>query len=714
MKGNNASKKLDKDKSELKSEQVRSKKIPEKYLPVPLVPAWLILPLWFVSLAVPNLVYSGVRFADTLHILKWTVTGVPVAIAALVAGIRLCMYGKERIAFKLDLFSAIWALMIAYAAVQPFWVDVFSPTALVLELVCVFTIWAFYVLSVGSFPENGLRVMLFFAAMNAAINVGFAELQLSGTNDLAFLVGTPFEFLKQYSSIILPTPDNYIGNTAQNNMMGLWCSVNVVNLVYLLILDIWHAKDSGVTFKRVFLPALCVALTAASLILAVGLGFSVFYVIAGILLVMLPVIAWRMGNSKRDYLTAFALLLFAIIFWGLLKTTSRSGLLSFVTGFALLIILVLWKFRMSNVMRFVPLIMIMCVLGWGSTYSQRADGFVERAQDLVENTSTVAGRIGIWTTSYSMFKEHPMGVGTGQFKWHYLEAQREGFKTDFVNRDWYIWQYTHWAHNEFLQWFCEGGWIGGIMLIIMYLAWFVPALIGIFRTERDKLSIYAVWGFAIVSVISFAALFTRPFHRIENMVWIALAFAMSNREFLTGKLRFNIIKSDMFEKFLGVACIAASVAGVVYISDGIRGNYILRQALSTQRPDLQLYYLNQADSFPITHEEAQRNLALHYIQLGEQTEDNEMIRKGLGLLWAHFQREPHSEDISRLLTLSQRFQDEEILTEVASLFKPGMYELVRRPVRASDGQIYNALVLINAPKPEAQEVAGDQGTKTQN
>ncbi|MBR0256934.1 MAG: O-antigen ligase family protein, partial [Synergistaceae bacterium] len=57
------------------------KKIPDKYTQLPLVPSWILVPLWLVSLALPNLIYSGILFADTLHILKWTVTGVPIAIA---------------------------------------------------------------------------------------------------------------------------------------------------------------------------------------------------------------------------------------------------------------------------------------------------------------------------------------------------------------------------------------------------------------------------------------------------------------------------------------------------------------------------------------------------------------------------------------------------------------------------------------------------------
>ena len=72
---------------------------------LPLVPASLLVPLWLISLVVPNLIYSGTNFADTLHILKWTVTGVPVALAVLIAGIRIFIYGSERIKIKIDIFA---------------------------------------------------------------------------------------------------------------------------------------------------------------------------------------------------------------------------------------------------------------------------------------------------------------------------------------------------------------------------------------------------------------------------------------------------------------------------------------------------------------------------------------------------------------------------------------------------------------------------------
>ena len=211
------------------------KKIPEKYAQLPLIPDYILLPLWCISLAWPNLIYSGVMFADTLHILKWTVTGVPVGIAAIIAGYRIIRYGSERVRFRIDLFAGIWLLILVYCSLMPLWVKIMSPTAFVLEMLCLVTVWVFYVLSVSSFPEWGLRPVLILANLNASINVLFAELQIRDMNNLAFLRGTIFADLQRFSNIILPTPGNYIGNTAQQNMFGLWVAVATLGAVYLFV-----------------------------------------------------------------------------------------------------------------------------------------------------------------------------------------------------------------------------------------------------------------------------------------------------------------------------------------------------------------------------------------------------------------------------------------------------------------------------------------------
>ena len=673
------------------------RKLPDKYSTLPLVPAWILMPLWFISLALPNLIYSGILFADTLHILKWTVTGVPVAVAVLVAGWRLFRYGRERIPLKFDLFAVMWALILVYCALQPLWVDVFSPTGYALEMVCFVCVWAFYVISTASFPDWGLRPVLILANINASINVLFAELQSRNMNNLAFLNGTIFADLRKYSAIILPTPGNYIGNTAQQNMFGLWVAVATLGAVYLFVYDAWK-NDPAEHGRKIWLPSLSIALAVVCIKFAVTEASTVLGVLAGIFIVLAFVLAFMLGNDRHTYYSALILLFVGVNFWGLMNSTSRSATLALTGGLLLMLIVSAWKLNRNYVIRFGAVLLVIAAVFWASMYSNRSEAIVSKTADIIKNAEDIGQRRGIWTTSWSMLLEHPEGVGIGQYKWHYLEGQRYGFK--IFTQNWYRWQYTHWAHNEFLQFFCEGGWAGGIMFMIMYLTWFVAAVIGLFRKERMSVNINAVWGICLASLITFCAIFTRPFHRIENMVWITLAFALSNREFFPCfKFRssYEIIRSNAFRKIVGLACIAASIAGCVYISSGIYGNRLLRQALSTQQPELQMYLLNEAQKHPIVYEETMRNVGYHYVQLGEQTNDLEMVSEGCNILWEHFNHEPHSEDISKLLNYAQKYQAEEILRELASYFKPGTYHLQRVPQKDSDGNIYRALLLVNGP-----------------
>ncbi len=681
-----------------KNKRPEIKKIPDKFAPVPLVPAWLLMPLWFISLASPNLIYSGVNFADTLHILKWTVTGVPVAVAVLIAGVRFLWYGAKRIQIKFDVFAMIWAVLLIYCALQPLWVDIKSPTAFALEMVCFVTVWAFYVISVSSFPDWGLRPVLVLANLNASINVMFAELQIRNMNNFAFLKGTFLADLTHYSSIILPTPGNYIGNTAQQNMFGLWVAVSVLGAVYLYVYDAWK-NDTEATGKKIWFPVFSIILAVASLKFAIADEIFICRYLAGLFIILAFVFAWKFANKAHVYYSVFVLLMAAWNFWGLMNSTSRSATLALLTGLIMIFIIAACKFNKKYVIRFAAVMAVLAAVFWSTFYAPRASAIISKTKDVIENYETIGSRRGIWATSYALLLSEPKGVGIGQYKWHYLDGQREGYKI-FNNPDWYKWQYTHWAHNEFLQFFCEGGFIGGIMFMIMYFMWFIPAVFGLVRKKRQEITITAVWGFALACVISFSAVFTRPFHRIENMVWIALAFALSNREFFTAmkfKTDFNIIKSDLLARLAGLACIAASIAGCIYISSGIYGNYLLRKALSTQDPKVQIYLLNEADKHPIVREDTQRNIAYHYLQLGEQTNDIETIVKGFNILWQQFNREPRSEDIGKIINIAQRFQIEPVLRQIASYFKPGTYHLQRIPQTDSQGRKVNALLLVNGP-----------------
>lgn len=621
--------------------------------PVPLVPPALLIPLWFAALALPNLVYSGVSFYDTLHIMKWTVTGVPIAIALLVAGARLALYGRDRIRFEVDLFGALWAVLLLYCVAQPIWVRISSFTTLVHELVCFAAVWAFYVLSMASFPNRAIRPLLWLANINAALNVLFAELQIRNLNDLAFLRDIPvLGGLSGLGALILPTPYNYIGNTAQQNMFGLWMAICVMSSVYLYIA---YASTPD-------------------------------------------------GKRRHPAVTALNLLLMAVNIWGLWNSTSRSGILSLFVGLAVLGLVVLVHFGRDYARRLGAVgLLFVAVLGGAMLMNrERAAELVAKTVDMVQDAGTVGGRSGIWTTSWTMFKQHPQGVGVGQFKWHYLEAQREAFKTHDYN-----WQYTHWAHNEFLQWFCEAGVAGGAVLLLMFGLWFFTFFGKVFR--RDPLSPEVIWGCALVALILFNALWTRPFHRIENTLWLALAFAVTNREVLKGRLGWRASFSSGFTKLLGVSFVAAALVGLIYLGSGIEGNLLLRQALSTRSATVQRSLLERAARHPMVREEALKNLGYHYFQVGEQTNDVQTMVQGFSLLWQHFLREPHTEDLSALLQWAQRFQQVETLKELVSYLKPGTYRLeTQKGVQDSQGRTVDAVVMVPVQSSGGMHVASPE------
>ena len=237
--------------------------------------------------------------------------------------------------------------------------------------------------------------------------------------------------------------------------------------------------------------------------------------------------------------------------------------------------------------------------------------------------------------------------------------------------------------------------------------WFFTFFGKVFR--RDPLSPEVIWGCALVALILFNALWTRPFHRIENTLWLALAFAVTNREVLKGRLGWRASFSSGFTKLLGVSFVAASLVGLIYLGSGIEGNLLLRQALSTRSATVQRGLLERAARHPMVREEALKNLGYHYLQVGEQTNDVQTMVQGFSLLWQHFLREPHTEDLSALLQWAQRFQQVETLKELVSYLKPGTYRLeTQKGVQDSQGRTVDAVVMVPVQSSGGMHVASPE------
>ena len=563
----------------------------------PLLPGGLFVVFFFISLVLPNLVFSGPYFYSTLHLAKWAVALVPVALCGIAAGIRIAVKGTVRTSFRIDGFAFVWLILLLYVTMQPFWSGLRSPETFFREWFFFASLWLAYILAVLLADRRLLRAVLWGSLVNCALSVVFAELQIRGANHVL--------------PLILPTPGHYIANTGQQNMLALWLAMGGLNGTFL-----FFSAERG-----------------------------------------------RRGTML------LAAVLLSVVFWGLISTTSRSGLLSLFLGFLVLSCYFVRNLGRRNIRRVFSVVLIfISVLGLNLYLNEGRWGrLMYKMEDIARNPLSIANRDSIWATSWTMYTSRPLrGVGLGQYKWHYLEAQREMLKKWPRMK----WQYTHWAHNEFLQWFAEAGTVGGILMLFLWGWWAVSA----FRIflKKSRCSAEAFWASSMVALFLFDALWTRPFHRIENALWLVLAFAAANREMLLPLV--SPPPPEEFEKggrLLGGVTAAVCMIGLVYLGSGMWGDRMLRLFTNEQRTVAERQTaLERALSAPMVRDLAEKEGAYYLISSGQERKDPESVSRGLNRLMAVFSKEPHVRELNYLRQWSIRLENEALVEEFTSYGAP--------------------------------------------
>lgn len=574
------------------------------------VPGCLFYPLIFISLALPNLIFSGVSWFDTLHIMKWAWTMVPVAIISLVGGSILALYGPERTGFRIDLFGWIWLGLLAFVSLQPLWADIFAHSTYMKEWFFFATLLAAYIWCYNCFgSEKALRCVLWLANLNAALNVVFAELLIRDMNG-------PFW-------VIMNVPGNYIGNTGQQEMFGLWMAMAAMNAIFLNICYSQMAEREP-KYKKLL---------------------------------------W--GN----------LFMLAFDSWGMWNSTTRAGVLSLLTG-TIILSLIIWNCKPRRLLKNLGLsvLVVFFVLalniatgyfGWSRAYT-----FLNKTMDMFRNTTNVGARREIWITSWNVIKLHPIaGVGLGHYKWHYLEGQREAFKQHPEMK----WQFTYWAHSEYLQWIAEFGLFGALVLLGAAVWWiwsFTRAL-----SQKKDLSLMAMWACAIVFMIWFDAIFSRPFHRIENVIWLSLAFAISNRELLPETIKCTVIRHGVIYRLLGFFMAFVAVVGMIFLYSGCRADKYLRAATLTTSAELQRYRISEARKSFMEEDEANEQLAYHLLAVARVTKKPEDYAAGIEQLYRSFRTRPQAKQLMELISLAQSARNQPLLGELVRYLNPNSYRV---------------------------------------
>ena len=547
---------------------------------VPQVSRALVLTAFFISFALPNLVYSGTWFFSALHLMKWATALLPVALLGVVAGWRVLRHGAEAARFRLDGFAVLWLLLLVYTTLQPLWTDVRSMTTFYREWFFFASLWLVYALAYNLADERLVRALLWGALANAALNVLFAELQMRG-----MATGVPL--------IALSAPGNYIGNTGQQNMFAFWMTI-------------------------------------------AGIGGS---------LLMLSGTSFRERPFQRGALLALT----GVVFWGLIASTSRSGILSLLLGVAVMSAFYLrgeGRRALSRVACVALLFAAVMALNV-SMSPGRSSQLLYKMEDMVTQPLSIANRDSIWATSWTMFARDPWrGVGLGQFKWHYIDAN------NLMKARWphLSVNFTMWAHNEFLQWMAEGGVPGALLMFALWGWWGISAGRAFFK--RRRLSPEAIWGCSLVTAFFFNALWTRPFHRIENALWLSLAFAVANREVIGPVFKRPVSTTMKWGlRVLGGMVCGVSLLGVLYLADGIRGDRLLRLAAEREKGNAsavtELY--RRAYSSLMVRDLVEKHTAYFSIELGKAIGNKEMVADGLNTLVDHFRKQPHVEDLGLLL-----------------------------------------------------------------
>ena len=572
----------------------------------PLVPAMLFYYLIFISMTLPNLIFSGVGWFDTLHIMKWVFAMVPIALMSLVGGISLFIFGKGRTGFVLDLFGWAWLIMLGYISLQPFWVNITSWSTFVKEWFFFATLLGTYIFCYNLFKDSGYhKLILWFANINAAINVVFAELLVRNLN-------APFPF-------IMNVPGNYIGNTGQQEMFGLWMAIALMNGIYL---HVAFGKEEGKSHQKTWMQ-------------------------------------W--GN----------IFLLAVNAWGLWNSTTRAGMLSLLVGTVVLCIIVLRTQDSAKLIRMgqmivIIVLMLVITLGLGKYMNiGRSASLLDKTADMLNNTSTVGGRIGIWRSSWAVFRNAPLkGVGIGHFKWHYLDGQRIALqKYPDMN-----WQFTFWAHNEYIQWFAEFGLFGAVLLLVLGVWWLWSLLKAMIF--KKNISLECMWACSMLFLIWFDAVFSRPFHRIENVIWLSLAFAVANRELLTVSFKWSEVRYESIYRALGFFMAFISVCGIFFLSTGIRGDQYLKSAVSTNDAGLQGYRINQALSMSMMRDEAEEQFAYHLIAVAKTTGRMEDWNKAINQLYKSFTIRPQAQQLIELANFARQTENHELMELIAPYLPP--------------------------------------------
>ena len=316
-------------------------------------------------------------------------------------------------------------------------------------------------------------------------------------------------------------------------------------LISFSLLTIWLLRKNAITINQIIKAVIifgCVAIITAVIDIAektvrgqhlfrsiqnISGGFANKNLLSSILFLCLPFFMIGCHEKKRLRLISALALALAIVILLIIRT--RTTLIATFAFFAIISFFLLRDILKRKIWWVIIIFVGVSVFAFLKFRLDEAIGGLKSSSDIKRqyfyrlfDTETFKTRVMFWQNSLEMVREHPFGVGLGNWQIHFPKYGLQKFDFEIANGIHTLQR----PHNDFLWILCETGIIGfaaftAIFIIILYQSY---SLIKTAATKYDRrLFIYlfsALVGFIIIAFFDF------PMERIEHQVILMLVFAI--------------------------------------------------------------------------------------------------------------------------------------------------------------------------------------------
>ncbi len=291
---------------------------------------------------------------------------------------------------------------------------------------------------------------------------------------------------------------------------------------------------------------------------------------AALNLILLPLITIYLFSNKTELSKNY--LCFILIFAGLVSTQSRAGWIAFVSGLVCLIILFRFvknKIPLITWLKIFAGFLAVIFILYG-TKAMIVSGPIEITQQPENNiqvldnsiniaitnkgTRSIQQRIELAKTSLELIKEQPInGIGYFKFIYFYYENLR--------------YTYTHYVHNDYLQYWLELG-LPGILIVIFII--FTTYWQGI-KYLKIKSSEEKIWVIAIISGLTsyFTHALASYVFYVPILLFIFAGYtAILNKVFVNNKelYSFNVNLNNILQvNFIRLFRILISISILIFL-----------------------------------------------------------------------------------------------------------------------------------------------------